>query len=395
MTSALRLGALVGRQSSLLARAPARTGPARRLSAVVQAALRGEAPLPAAAAAGAALSAALSAAPARAQADVPAVDAAVGGIIDAIRAAGEAVKAGVGAAERGLGAAREAYAVVEPTVRSAADAAAPAVGAAARAANSVLAAAPAELERALAATGVDAEALAGAETAAGQAAAGARPLLEALASFVATAPPAQLAEAALGLAAAYYLLPAAARALAAAARGYAADVSPAAALAALLARGDAVLVDVRAPREKEAAGVPDVGNAGRVVELEFAAIADRRVRGQLRDAAGLEARATALQIAALRRLGKRTPVFLLDARGGGARAVARELAALGFSSVSVVKGGFANWARERLGVKLSTTVTPTVLGPGAGRFGAGGGGGGTRRELPAAPRRAALPAPRS
>ena len=50
---------------------------------------------------------------------------------------------------------------------------------------------------------------------------------------------------------------------------------------------------------------------------------------------------TALQIAALKRLGKGNKVLLLDRNGGGAaKAVARALADRGFGRVFVIKGGF-------------------------------------------------------
>lgn len=53
---------------------------------------------------------------------------------------------------------------------------------------------------------------------------------------------------------------------------------------------------------------------------------------------------TALQIAALRRLGRGDRILLLDRSGGGpAKAVARALAERGFGRVFVIKGGFQGW----------------------------------------------------
>ena len=49
---------------------------------------------------------------------------------------------------------------------------------------------------------------------------------------------------------------------------------------------------------------------------------------------------TALQIAALKRLGKGNKILLLDRSGGAAKAVARALAERGFGRVFVIKGGF-------------------------------------------------------
>ncbi len=67
------------------------------------------------------------------------------------------------------------------------------------------------------------------------------------------------------------------------------EVSPAAALDALSSGGGAVLLDIRTAREKEAAGLPDLpGGSGKLVEVEYASIADRKLRGQLRNAGDLE-----------------------------------------------------------------------------------------------------------
>jgi len=65
------------------------------------------------------------------------------------------------------------------------------------------------------------------------------------------------------------------------------EVSPAAALDALSSGGGAVLLDIRSAKEKEAGGLPDLPNSGKLVEVEYASIADRKLRGQLRSAADL------------------------------------------------------------------------------------------------------------
>lgn len=44
-------------------------------------------------------------------------------------------------------------------------------------------------------------------------------------------------------------------------RGYSDDVPPAAALNTLVNDGDAVMVDIRTPKEKELSGVPDLPSA--------------------------------------------------------------------------------------------------------------------------------------
>ena len=114
--------------------------------------------------------------------------------------------------------------------------------------------------------------------------------------------------------------------------------------------------------------------AGKLVELEYCAIEDRRLRGQLRNAGDLEVAVTALQVAALKRLGPGSTVLLLDRSGSGtARAVAKALAARGFGRVFVIKGGFNGWVASKLRVKSSgvafsrVEVVPTLFGTGSTR----------------------------
>ena len=253
------------------------------------------------------------------------------------------------------------------------------------------------LERALSESGVDAKSVAGAGE---QAVATAKPLFESLVTFITTSPPTILAETAVGLVAAYYLLPPVLKASVGLLRGYAGDVSPPAALDALATQGNAVMVDIRSARDKEQSGIPDLPNSGKLVELEYASIDDRKLRGQLRDIQGLEMKITAMQVAALKRLSKGAHLYLMDKNGGVAKAVARELAGRGFGKVFVINGGFSGWQRDRLGTKLGASVSRVeVLLPGgsSSSFGRGGGGGGsvssssTRQMLPVQQTRRALP----
>lgn len=306
------------------------------------------------------------------------VDTAVNAIVDVIKATGDAVKVGLGVAQQGLESAQQAYQTVAPAVQSAAEtvtpvvksavhAAAPVVKAGARVAGDAVSSVKPGLERVLTDTGLDGKTVAGAEAAAGQAVAAAKPVLESVLHFLATSSPVTLAETAAVLVAAYYLLPPVLKASAGALRGYAGDVSPAGALDAVSTQGGAVIVDIRSAREKEAAGIPDLPNAGKLVELEYASIVDRKIRGQLRNVGTLELKITGMQIAALKRLNKGDAIFLLDRNGGVAKAVARELASRGFGKVYVISGGFSGWTRDRLGTKMAATVSRVeVILPGVG-----------------------------
>lgn len=357
--------------------------PARRVSTIVASALPRPMRTPAAAA-GIVLSGSAGAAHADEGATV--IDSTVQGIVGVVQAAGDAVKAGLGAAEQGVDAAKSAYQTIAPivqttteamgpAVKSAVDAASPVVQAGVRAAGEAASTVTPSLERVLSDTGVDSRAVVGAGE---QAVAAAKPLLESLVTFVTTSPPEIVAETAVGLVAAYYLLPPVFKATVGLLRGYAGDVSPAAALDALSTQGNAVLVDVRSARDKEQQGLPDLSNAGKLVELEYATIEDRKIRGQLRDIGALEIKITAMQIAALKRLSTASPIYLLDRSGGLAKAVAKELAGRGFGKVYVINGGFSGWQRDRLGTKLASSVSRVeVLLPGSVR------GGGSARQLPA------------
>lgn len=93
-------------------------------------------------------------------------------------------------------------------------------------------------------------------------------------------------------------------------------------------------------KEKEGSGLADVprGAQGKLLEVEFAFTEDRKLRGQLRDASAIEAQITALQIGALKRIGRGTKVLLLDRYGSQAKAVAKDLSRRGFGRVYVVAG---------------------------------------------------------
>lgn len=334
------------------------------------------------------------------------VDSAVGVVVDLVKVAGGALKAGVGVVENAIDVGKQVYAQVEPgvkvaaetaapIVKSATDIATPLVGAGIKATEQAVRAAGPTLERALSEVGVDTKAVVGIEKTAievGKDAIGiSKPIVEQVVTFLTTSEPVVVAESALGVIAAFYLAGPLLSLLGGAIRGYAGDISPAAALDALFERGNTYLVDIRTEREKENAGLPDLPNNSKLIELEYASIEDRKVRGQLRNAGELELKVTAMQIAALKRLGKGSTIFLMDKNGSGAKAVARELAAKGFGKVCVLKGGFGGWQGAKLKVKPSSVVSRVeVILPGIG-------GTGTRtqtRQLPPTPRRLQLPSGR-
>ncbi|KAI7844130.1 hypothetical protein COHA_002266 [Chlorella ohadii] len=350
------------------------------------------------------------------------VDQAVGSIVDLVKATGEAVKTGVSAAQTGAEYARAAYEQVAPVVKTAVETAAPVVKEGVKA--TVETVTPAlqtglkEAEKVLSASGVDTSAAKPLVDTTEQVVTTAKPFAEQAITFLTTTEPALLGQYAVALVAAYYLAPPLLKAGVGFLRGYAGDIAPAAALSAVESEGNAVIVDIRSAREKEAGGMPDIPNtsklieleyagieapicrthvkhcclcvalvAGKLIELEYAGIEDRKVRSQLRSATDLEVKVTALQIAALKRLGKGNKILLLDRSGGGAaKAVARALSERGFGRVFVIKGGFQGWQSSKLRTKAASIVSRVEVLP-PGTFGTGGSRGtGSSRSPSPAPR---------
>ncbi|KAL4433891.1 hypothetical protein ABPG75_000332 [Micractinium tetrahymenae] len=181
--------------------------------------------------------------------------------------------------------------------------------------------------------------------------AAAEPAVKQAYSFLSTTDPAILAEYALGVVAVGYILPPLAQAGLEAARGYAGDVQPTGVLDALVSQGGNALVDIRSAADKEEAGVPDLADPTKLVELEFVAVEDSKLYSRLRNATEVEAESTAIQIAALKSLDKSMTLYIMDNSGSVARSVAKELAKRGFSRTFVVSGGAQAWIAAKLRTK--------------------------------------------
>ncbi|GIL47528.1 hypothetical protein Vafri_4328, partial [Volvox africanus] len=323
------------------------------------------------------------------------LDTTVESVVGAVKATGEVVKAGISTIQTGVKILKDGYDVAAPIAKQAVDTVAPVVVEAAKktvelAQPAIDAAAPAisnTVSDVLESTGVDLSAVTNAAgtvgDVAGTAVSAATPVARGVVEALATSDPLTLGEYALGAVALYYLTPLVFGLF----RGFAGEVTAAVALDTVVNDPSAVLIDVRAAREKEASGVPDVPGAAssKVLEVEFAALEDKKLRSQLKDPSFIEAQTTALQIASLRRIGTGSKVILLDRYGPQAEAVARELAKKGYSRVYIVSGGFdgrAGWIQSKLQIKPFTATNLTFAAP---AFGARTGTTSTRR----------LPAPRA
>lgn len=72
--------------------------------------------------------------------------------------------------------------------------------------------------------------------------------------------------------------------------------------------------------------------------MEYASTEDKKLRNQLRNVTAIESEITALQIAALKKVNKKTKIILLDKNGSTAKIVAKELTRKGYSNVFVIDG---------------------------------------------------------
>jgi len=320
----------------------------------------------------------LSAAPARAEeaaAAASGVDTAINTAVELVKAAGLAVKAGLVTVDAGVAVLKQGYEVAAPVVAQGYAVVAPVVEEAVRAAAPVLSsAAPVvqqTLDDAVKASGVPVSAIGSTASTvlhtAQDGAAVAAPYVATASAFLTGTDPTTLAEYGLAAVALYYASPLLLSAAGEALRGYAGELAAPAALNMINTDGNTVLIDLRSAKEKESAGVPDVagGARDRVVEVELAVTEDRRLRGQLRNAGAIENQVTAMQIAALKRIGRGTRVVLLDRNGGAAKDIARELGRKGFGRVYIVAGGFegrAGWVQSKLQIKPAAISSSSPLG---------------------------------
>jgi rhodanese-related sulfurtransferase len=313
----------------------------------------------------------LLAQPALAQED--AVDSAVNSVTEAVKAAGQGVKAAIDLLGAGVKIAQEGYEVAAPVIKQGVDAVAPVVTEAVKVTTETAGpllqkATPVvkdSLSSAFTATGVDVDSIQRTtdvvQKTATEGVSAAQPFLSKFITFITTTEPVILAEYGLGAVALYYLAPVVLGGFFGSLRGYAGEVTAAQALDLVANDGSAVIVDIRTEREKEASGLADVpgGAKGKLLEVEFAFTEDKKLRGQLRDASAIEAQITALQIAALKRIGRGTKVLLLDRFGNTSKTVAKELSRRGFGRVYVVAGGFdgrQGWVQSKLLVKPTASM---------------------------------------
>eukprot|EP00892_Ulva_mutabilis_P007548 jgi/Ulvmu1/5165/UM021_0182.1 len=314
------------------------------------------------------------------------VDDAVSSAVDSVKAAGEALKAGKTAADGAVSTLGELYQKISPSINETIDKATPYIKRGVDEATRVATPLAKDIQtkgvpivtegtkNILRSSGVDVDSLsAQADTASKSiqdVSVKATPFVTKVTNFLTTSSPETLGKIAVVLVLAYYLTPFALKATVSSLRGYAGEITPARAVDIVATDSNVAIIDIRAQKEKASVGTPDVPSSarGRFIELEIAEV-DRRLRGQLRNVDAVEAQVTALEIQALKRVNKGTKILLMDKNGSGtAKAVAKELAGLGFGNAFIIAGGFQGWTSSKLQVKppggsrMNGTGLPGILG---------------------------------
>lgn len=341
------------------------------------------------------------------------VDDVANGIANAAQSSAAALKQGLAAVDSAASVASDAYSKISPAIQKAAKAVSPILSDAVEAGKPVASSLASEVAKAsssaasgvvngaikaLKEAGVSPSVIKSADSAVTGTYSAAKPLVNSLLNFVSTAEPVTLVEYSAAAAAFVLAFPTVASAFVRAVRGYAGVASPAIVLDRLSTGPQVVLVDIRSVRDKEANGIPDMREKSKYVQLEAAVVEDGSVRRELKNVGSLEVTMTAMQVAALKKVSKKTELYIMDKNGSVSSAVARQIAAKGFGNVNVVKGGFSAWARERLPVRMAETVGRVeVVAPSAVLFGSTkksiDGSATTKKALPA-PKPKALPSGR-
>ena len=313
------------------------------------------------------------------------VDDVANSIANAAQSSASAVKQGLAAADKAAGVATDAYSKISPAIEKATKAVSPILEDAINAGKPVASSLAAELAKtassaassvasgassALKDAGVSSSTIKGVESAVSGVYSAAKPLVTSFVDFVSSSSPVSLVEYSAAAAALALSFPIIASAVVRGLRGYAGPASPAIVLDKLSTGSQVALVDIRSVRDKEASGIPDMRDKSKYVQLEFATLEDGRVRRELKDTGSLEVTMTALQIAALKKISKKSEIYIMDKNGSISGAVARQVAARGFGKVHVVKGGFSAWQRERLPIRMAESVGRVeVVSPSAVLFG--------------------------
>lgn len=313
------------------------------------------------------------------------VDSVSEGVVNATQTTADTLKQGFAAVDKATSFAADAYAKISPSLSKVTKAVSPIVEDAFEKTKPLASSLVSEVSRgtsnatskvvsgassALQDAGVSNDAIKSVESAVSGAYSTAKPLASSFVDFVAGADPITLFEYSAAAVAFSIAFPAISSAILRGLRGYAGNTSPAIVLDRLSTGSQVALVDIRSTREKEASGIPDMRDKSKYIQLEFATLEDGRLRRELKDIGSLEVTMTALQIAALKKVSKKTEIYIMDKNGSIGGSVARKVASKGFSKVHVVRGGFSAWLKYGLPIRMAESVGRVeVVSPSSVLFG--------------------------
>ncbi|XP_057474140.1 calcium sensing receptor, chloroplastic-like [Actinidia eriantha] len=195
---------------------------------------------------------------------------------------------------------------------------------------------------------------------------GAKPMVSSTVEIISSADPVSIVAAGGALFLAYFLLPPIWSVVSFSLRGYKGELTPAQTLDLVSTRNH-VLIDIRAEKDKNKAGIPRLPSSAKnkMIAIPLEELPSK-LKGLVRDVKKLEGEIAALKISYLKKINKGSNIVIMDSYSDSAKIVARTLTSLGFSNCWVVADGFSGrrgWLQSRLGADSYNVSIAEVLSP--------------------------------
>ncbi|PSR96573.1 Calcium sensing receptor like [Actinidia chinensis var. chinensis] len=195
---------------------------------------------------------------------------------------------------------------------------------------------------------------------------GAKPMVSSTVETISSADPVSIVAAGGALFLAYFLLPPIWSVVSFSLRGYKGELTPAQTLD-LVSMRNHVLIDIRAEKDKNKAGIPRLPSSAKnkMIAIPLEELPSK-LKGLVRDVKKLEGEIAALKISYLKKINKGSNIVIMDSYSDSAKIVARTLTNLGFSNCWVVADGFSGrrgWLQSRLGADSYNVSITEVLSP--------------------------------
>ncbi|XP_058732872.1 calcium sensing receptor, chloroplastic [Vicia villosa] len=195
---------------------------------------------------------------------------------------------------------------------------------------------------------------------------GAKPIASSTMDTITSSDPTVIAGTAGALFVAYLLFPPIWSVISFGLRGYKGDLTPAQTLD-MLCTQNYILIDVRAEKDKDKAGIPRLPSSAKnkMVAIPLEEVPSK-IKGLVRNVKRVEAEIAALKISYLKKINKGSNIVILDSYSDSAKIVARTLTRLGFKNSWIVGDGFSGgkgWLQSRLGTDSYKFSFAEVLSP--------------------------------